>query len=73
MKRFLYLLTLVAFMFSAPLAMAAEETLPVGKAANVGDKPAVNCCVKGKCKQAGTEADCAKEGGKIVKDCKECK
>ena len=33
----------------------------------------VNCCVKGQCKQVGSELDCAKIDGKVVKDCKECK
>ncbi len=71
MKKLLVLLTLAAFMFSVPLAMAAGDT-PGAKA---GDKePAkINCCIKGKCTQVGSEADCAKEMGKVVKDCKDCK
>ncbi len=73
MKRFLILLTLAAFAICAPLAMAQTETPGSPKAAT--DKPAktVNCCVKKECKQVGSEADCAKDGGKVVKDCKECK
>ncbi|MGO9570029.1 MAG: hypothetical protein ACLP5H_21075 [Desulfomonilaceae bacterium] len=73
MKKLLVLLTLAAFMFSVPLAMAAGETPGAAKAA--GDKaPAkINCCIKGKCSQVGSEADCAKEMGKVVKDCKDCK
>jgi hypothetical protein len=72
MKKLLVLLTLAAFVFSVPMAMAAGETPGAAKA---GDKPAakINCCAKGKCTQVGSEADCAKEMGKVVKDCKDCK
>jgi hypothetical protein len=72
MKKLLVLLTLAAFMFSVPLAMAAGETPGAAKA---GDKPAakVNCCIKGKCSQVGSEVDCTKAMGKVVKDCKDCK
>lgn len=68
MKKVLYMLTLAAFLISAPLAMAAGET---GTAPKMGTS--VNCCVKGKCQQVKSEADCAKAGGKVVKDCKDCK
>jgi len=73
MRNFVYLLTLVVFLISAPLAMAAQDTPAAGKAPVAAEKPSVNCCNKGQCKQVGSEADCAKDGGKIVKDCKECK
>jgi len=34
----------------------------------------VFCCHgKGKCDNLHTKADCEKEGGKVVKSCKECK
>jgi hypothetical protein len=67
MKKVLYMLTLAAFLLSAPLAMALEKASPPQMATSV------NCCVKGKCQQVKGEADCAKAGGKIVKDCKDCK
>lgn len=73
MKRFINLLVVAAFVVAVPLAMAQTDT---GKApAGSPDKPAklINCCVKGKCEQVKSEADCAKAGGKVVKDCKECK
>jgi hypothetical protein len=73
MRNFVYLLTLVVFLISAPLAMAAQDTPAGAKAAGAADKPSVNCCVKGQCKQVGSEMDCAKDGGKIIKECKECK
>lgn len=69
MKKVLYMLTLAAFLLSAPLAMAAGET--TGTAPKMGTS--VNCCVNGKCQQVKAEADCAKAGGKVVKDCKDCK
>ena len=58
MKKFFLLLTLMAFMLAAPLAMAADVD--------------INCCVKGDCKKM-TKAECKKAQGKVVKDCKSCK
>ena len=71
MKKLLVLLTLAAFVFSVPLAMAAGY---LGRCqGRRGQQAQVNCCIKGKCTQVGSEADCAKEMGKVVKDCKDCK
>jgi hypothetical protein len=58
MKKFFLLLTVMAFMVAAPLAMAADKD--------------INCCIKGDCKKM-TKAECKKEKGKVVKDCKDCK
>jgi len=70
MKTFLVVLTLVAFALAAPLAMAADKPAAMGG----GEKAQIiNCCNKGKCAQVKTEADCTKAGGKVVKDCKDCK
>jgi hypothetical protein len=71
MKRFLYVLTIAAFLFSVTAAVAADE----GRIDLQADKAAkgVNCCIKGQCKKAPSAADCAKAGGKVVKDCKDCK
>ena len=66
MKKLVLLLTLVVFMLAVPLAMAAEKPA----APPAADK--VNCCTAGKCAQM-PKADCAKGGGKEVKDCKDCK
>ncbi|MGB6064620.1 MAG: hypothetical protein WBG50_07405 [Desulfomonilaceae bacterium] len=57
MKKFFMLLTLMAFMAAAPLAMAAKK---------------VDCCVNGNC-QKMTKAECKKAEGKVVKSCKKCK
>ena len=71
MKKVIMLLTLAAFVFAVPFAMAADQpTMP--KAAGA-DQPSINCCAKGKCNKAASEAECTKEGGKVVKDCKDCK
>jgi anti-sigma-K factor RskA len=70
MKTLLVVLTLVAFALAAPLAMAQGQA----PAAKPGEKPMViNCCKDGKCSQVKAEADCTKGGGKVVKDCKDCK
>lgn len=58
MKKFFLLLTMMAFMVAAPLAMAKEAK--------------INCCVKGKCSKM-TTAKCDKAKGDVVKDCKDCK
>jgi hypothetical protein len=50
---------------AAPVVMAAETSSKAEKVA---------CCHwKGKCDNKHTKADCEKEGGKVVKDCKGCK
>ncbi len=64
MKKFMILVTLMAFFVSAPLAMAQHSSK---KAA-----PKVKCCVKGECKQV-TKAECKKEKGKVLRDCKKCR
>jgi hypothetical protein len=70
MRTFLVVLTLVAFAMAAPLAFAADQTLPL---AGAEKGKVINCCNQGKCSQVKSEADCTKAGGKVVKDCKECK
>jgi len=74
MKKVLVLLALAAFIIYVPLALAADQP-GMGAPAKAGSDPAksINCCVKGKCDQVKSEADCTKAGGKVVKDCKECK
>lgn len=59
MKKILVAMSLAAFVLSAPLAMAAEMK--------------VDCCKDKKCSKVADKAACDKEGGKVVKDCKECK
>ena len=71
MKRFLYVLTIAAFLLSVTSVVGATESR-MQLQADKGAK-AVNCCVKGKCKKAPSAADCTKAGGKVVKDCKDCK
>jgi hypothetical protein len=71
MKRLLMLLTLAAFVASATMVVAADQPQAPGQKPEA--KPTVNCCVKGDCKQVASDTDCAKAGGKVVKDCKECK
>lgn len=79
MKRLFSLLTVLAFAISVPLVMAQSSpgagTGTAPAAPGSPEKPAktINCCVKGKCDQVKSEADCTKAGGKVVSDCKECK
>jgi hypothetical protein len=78
MKKLVTLITLAVFALSVPIAMAAGEPQAGGSQGSpsvTADKAAktINCCVKGKCEQSKSEADCVKSGGKVVKDCTECK
>jgi hypothetical protein len=72
MKTFLLMLALLAFAAVPPLTIAQEKSTKPAKAEKV------YCChekgpEKGKCDKLHTKAECEKEGGKVVKDCKECK
>jgi len=75
MKKLINLLTVGAFLIAVPLAMAQGQPGAAPAAPAGADKPAksINCCVKGKCEQVKSEADCTKLGGKVVSDCKDCK
>jgi hypothetical protein len=73
MKKLMYLLTMAAFVFSVTMAVAEGPAKPGAKAEAAKPAKGVDCCVKGACKSVPTAADCAKAGGKVVKDCKECK
>lgn len=72
MRKVFYLLTVVAFLVSATVAFAADKPVMPGKASTPEPQKTINCCVKGECKKVANEGDCAKAGGKVVKDCKEC-
>jgi len=63
MKKVLILATLLAFVVSAPIAMAAEKP---------AKEKQINCCVDGKCEKM-TKKACKEAKGKVVRDCKACK
>jgi hypothetical protein len=63
MKKVLILLSLLAFVASAPIAMAAGKKATEKK---------VNCCVNGKVEKMTSKA-CTDAGGKVVKNKKACK
>ncbi len=75
MKRLVNLVVALTFAVAVPFAMAQTGSGTTPAAPSGADKPAktINCCVKGKCEQVKSDADCAKLGGKVVKDCKDCK
>lgn len=73
MRSVFSVLTLVAFLVAATMAFAAEPAKPAGKESPGAPAKTVNCCVNKECKQVGSDAECAKLGGKVVKDCKDCK
>jgi len=67
MRKLLLLLTLLAFVVAAPMAMAQTKEKPKK------EEKKITCCIKGECKEGMTKADCKKEKGKVVKDCSKCK
>ena len=72
MKTFFHLLVVAAFLVSATMAFAADPSSPSSTPTAKQPEKTINCCVKGECKKLATEGDCAKVGGKVVKDCKDC-
>jgi hypothetical protein len=64
-RRFVLVFGLLAFVAAASTAVAAETSCKAEKEA---------CCHgNGKCDNKHTKTVCEKEGGKVVKDCKECR
>ncbi|MEW6114115.1 MAG: hypothetical protein AB1664_18420 [Thermodesulfobacteriota bacterium] len=71
MRKVFVFLTVLAFGICVALAVSAHTPDP-SKLPRKEDR--VYCCHgKGKCDNLHTKADCEKEGGKVVKSCKECK
>jgi hypothetical protein len=71
MRRFVVMFTLLA-LAAVPLAAFAHEKSSKESKETKGER--VYCCWgKGKCDKQHTKDECEKEGGKVVKDCKECK
>ncbi len=58
MKRFLVLITILAFVVAVPLASMAAG---------------VKCCADGKVTEVADKAACDKAKGKVVKDAADCK
>ncbi|MDQ7785516.1 MAG: hypothetical protein RDU20_21720 [Desulfomonilaceae bacterium] len=74
MKKVFCLLMLAAFVFSVSVAVAGERpNLAQAQPGQPQPGQTVNCCVNGECKKAASAAMCEKLGGKVVKDCKDCK
>lgn len=61
MKKILIIVTLFSFVIAAPFAVAQEKA----------KKELKNCCLKVGCKKM-SEAKCAKAGGEVVAECKDC-
>ena len=68
MKKALKLIVFAAFLILMPVIVAGHGNEKEKKVERVF------CCHgKGKCDNLHGKADCEKEGGKVVKSCKECK
>jgi hypothetical protein len=71
MRRVVTFLTVLAFGTCVHFAAFAHTPDP-SKLPRKEDR--VYCCHgKGKCDNLHTKADCEKDGGKVVKSCKDCK
>ncbi|MBI5568878.1 MAG: hypothetical protein HY914_02945 [Desulfomonile tiedjei] len=65
MKKIVILLTVGALVAAGAVMVWGEKP---------AKEPRVYCCHgKGKCDKLHTKAECEKEGGKVVENCKECK
>jgi len=60
-------LLLLVMVFLATVSINAQEQT------SGGDSRVYCCHEKGKCDKLHTKAECEKEGGKVVNNCKECK
>lgn len=68
MKRFCAFVVMFMFTIWAPYALFAQG----GGTSKKTER--VYCChERGKCDKLHTKAECEKDGGKVVKSCKECK
>lgn len=68
MRRICALIVVLAFTIWAPCAHFAQAAGASKK------KDRVYCChEQGKCDKLHTKDECEKDGGKIVKTCKDCK
>jgi hypothetical protein len=68
MKTLCFVLAMLAFAAIPALTIAQNKSTTPTKAEKI------YCChEKGKCDKLHTKEVCEKEGGKVVKDCKECK
>jgi hypothetical protein len=72
-RKLFLVMTVAAFVFSVTMAMAAEQTGMRVQSSPAKAQKSVNCCLKGECKSAASPAQCTAAGGKVVKDCKDCK
>ncbi len=73
MKNLVHLLTVAVFVLSVSMAVAGEQGAIRPQAEPAKAKAGVNCCLKGKCGELPTKAECEKRGGKVVQNCKDCK
>lgn len=69
MKKIVHVLAVVILMASVTAAFAADKP----KVQPAQAKGKVTCCVKGQCTQKATADQCSRAGGKVVKDCADCK
>lgn len=72
MKSLFLILAFLIFAAAPPLTISQDKSTKPTKAERV------YCChekgpEKGKCDKLHTKEECEKEGGRVVKDCKECK
>jgi hypothetical protein len=68
MKKVLSVILAALWLLSMPVIVTAH-----GPAKDQKGERVFCCHGKGKCDNLHSKADCEKEGGKVVKSCKECK
>ena len=73
MKKMVHVLAVVILMVSVAVAFAADKPKVDPYASKQAAKGKVDCCMKGQCVKAANADQCTGAGGKVVKDCSECK
>ena len=64
-------MTKIALILAAIVLVVGVAMVPIADTQTKDGK--VLCCHDGKCDTEHTLMECAKLGGKVVKDCKDCK
>lgn len=73
MKRLINVLAVVILLVCVTAAFAADKAKVGISGEQAKAKASVNCCMKGQCVKSASADQCKGAGGKVVKDCAECK
>lgn len=73
MKRMVHVIAVVILVIGVTVAFAGDKAKVQPYSSKAQAKAKVDCCMKGQCIKAESADQCAGAGGKVVKNCAECK